>query len=274
MPFVVAHRGRVAVVPTDGTLVVGRHRECALRVGEADATTSRRHAAFRTRGDACECRDLGSAHGTTMRRGARVVDVGETWTRVCGEDDENEATLTLGKGGTTATVRFAADFEASETDRDEDDESETERAGAETMVTECGEMIRVARRREVGVETLGEAETVIAAPTARRGGDASAKRDATGATGGANFKRFKKQVVVGVHDAHDGARAMSSGVTSPRRRAPEAYASVYEQPEIVEDREVRERAEAAEAEAEKLFEIGLPGDKKAAARKRATAKNT
>ena len=57
-----------------------------------------------------------------------------------------------------------------------------------------------------------------------------------------------------------------------RRRAPEPYASVYEQPEIAEDREVRERDEAEEAEAEELFEIGLPGEKTGGAKKRAVTK--
>lgn len=271
MAFVLAYGAREIVVPSEGAgVVVGRHRDCALRAGsDGDATTSRRHAEFRTRADACEARDLGSAHGTRFaQRDGVVVEVTSTWTRVCGRDD-GERVVTLGKGATEITVRFRFEDDGSETERDDDDESETEDAAPKTMVMDDGEMARSDRRRGQ-TETLGEAETVtIGVGRTRRDADGNASRRDVD-DGGENFKRFKKQYVVGLFEKSDSPKKKKA--ISPRRRAPEPCANVYEHTaeEIERLRAEREAEVDAEVEADKLFEIGLPSSKKQVPAKRKT----
>ena len=109
MSFVVERAdGRArARVARDGVVLVGRHADATLRTGEGDATTSRRHCEFRNVGNLLECRDLGSTHGTRVRReGGR--EVSSEWTRVMSRED-GAVEIAVGKGATYVRARFEED---------------------------------------------------------------------------------------------------------------------------------------------------------------------
>jgi hypothetical protein len=64
---------RVDLGLAPGSIVIGRHGSCAVRV--ANTSVSRRHAAVSRRGGLCSVRDLGSSNGTTLN--GRPIDVAE-----------------------------------------------------------------------------------------------------------------------------------------------------------------------------------------------------
>lgn len=244
---------------------LGRHKDATVRCGDGDASVSRRHAELRvTARGALEVRDCGSTHGT--RIDGRAGACGETWIEILNAADE--ATLILGKGLTRVVVKRIAkergdggddDDDGSETEP-EDDGSDTEPAGGEEVAVAGAERRSRAAKRDAAEPTMGEAEVVFGdlyvkntdgVDTATTG--ANVVDDA--GSGRANFKKFKKQRVVGLNASRSTRFA--------------AQSSVYEREETAEDRKAREREEAEEEEADALFAMGLG---KAAPKRRAPAK--
>lgn len=254
----------------DPGVVVGRHKDCALRAGEGDATVSRRHAAFRvSRDGGLWCRDLGSTHGTR----ARAVEIGAAWTEVRGDGgDGTTATVTLGRGPTTVTCARREEDGESETEP-EDDGSETEPddEGARTMVTEDGEMTR-RRRRNANAETLGEASTkTLETPAVRR--ERRVDKSARG-SGRVNFKRFVKQRVVGLSvvglNEGDGK---TKGGKSPKKKRAAVATNRRDVVHIEMNEEAKEelnRVAALDEEAETLWDAKVPaaGARKAPAKRK------
>jgi pSer/pThr/pTyr-binding forkhead associated (FHA) protein len=80
---------RVDLGAAPGTIVIGRHPSCPIRV--ANTSVSRHHVAVSSRRGRCHVRDLGSTNGTTLngapveiaelRRGDRLT-LGEVLVRV------------------------------------------------------------------------------------------------------------------------------------------------------------------------------------------------
>lgn len=251
----------------DPGVVVGRHKDCALRAGEGDATVSRRHAAFRvSRDGGLWCRDLGSTHGTR----ARAVEIGAAWTEVRGDDgDGTTATVTLGRGPTTVTCARREEDGGSETEP-EDDGSETEPKddGERTMVTKDGEMTR-RRRRNANAETLGEAATkTLEMPAVRRERRVDERKGARG-SGRVNYKRFVKQRVVGLNEG-DGK---TKGVKSPKKKRAAVATNRRDVVHIEMNEEAKEeqkRVAALDEEAETLWDAKVPaaGARKAPAKRK------
>lgn len=243
---------------------LGRHKDATVRCGDGDASVSRRHAELRvTARGALEVRDCGSTHGTQID--GRAGACGETWIEILNAADE--ATLVLGKGLTRIIVKRIAkgrgdggndDDDGSETEPD-DDGSDTEPAGGEEAAVAGAERRSRAEKRDAAEPTMGEAEVVFGDLYVKNtdGVDAAtagANVDDAG-SGRANFKKFKKQRVVGLNASRSTRFAAES--------------SVYEREETAEDRKAREREEAEEEEADALFAMGLG---KAAPKRRAPAK--
>ena len=249
----------------DPGVVVGRHKDCALRAGEGDATVSRRHAAFRvSRDGGLWCRDLGSTHGTR----ARAVEIGAAWTEVRGDDGEGtSATVTLGRGPTTVTCARREEDGGSETEP-EDDGSETEPDddGARTMVTEDGEMTR-RRRRNAYAETLGEASTkTLETPAVRR--ETRVDKSARG-SGRVNFKRFVKQRVVGLNEGG----GKTKGGKSPKKKSAAVATNRRDVVHIEMNEDAKEelkRVAALDEEAETLWDakVSAAGARKAPAKRK------
>ena len=250
---------------------LGRHKDATVRVGDGDASVSRRHAELRvTAKGALEVRDCGSTHGT--RIDGRAGACGETWTEIlkAADDATDEVALVLGKGSTRVVVKKIAkgcgdggddDDDGSETEP-EDDGSDTEPAGVEDAAVAGAERRSCAEKRDAAEPTMGEAEVVFGDLYVKNTDDvdattAGANVDDAG-SGRANFKKFKKQRVVGLNATRSTHFASES--------------SVYEREETAEDRNAREREEANEEEADALFSMGLPGLGKAAPKRRAPAK--
>lgn len=251
----------------DPGVVVGRHKDCALRAGEGDATVSRRHAAFRvSRDGGLWCRDLGSTHGTR----ARAVEIGAAWTEVRGDDgDGTTATVTLGRGPTTVTCARREEDGGSETEPEDDgSETEPEDDGERTMVTEDGEMTR-RRRRNANAETLGEAATkTLETPAVRRERRVDERKGARG-SGRVNYKRFVKQRVVGLNEG-DGK---TKGVKSPKKKRAAVATNRRDVVHIEmneEAKEERKRVAALDVEAETLWDAKVPaaGARKAPAKRK------